>query len=137
MTETQAVTTRHGEVEYEVVECDSCGNSVLPSETSEFTIGDRDGVACQMCVDEGPIGFPSKTRETWFGPIYGLGESPVFGSPLRSFFFSSMFIPISFILHPVEDNRDTHDYHTGYAHAIWHIVLWIAIGVAIVKVFAA
>ena len=57
-TETRQAATVHGEVEYEVVECDSCGAEILADEANDFTIGDREGVACDLCVGEGPSDFP-------------------------------------------------------------------------------
>lgn len=60
MTKTKTITetTTHGEVEYEVVECDSCGNDVMTDEALDFQIGDREGKACSHCVEVGPIDFP-------------------------------------------------------------------------------
>lgn len=80
MSKTQTAHTAHGQVEYEVVECDSCGTNVLPDETVVFTIGDREGVACKMCEDSGPVSLPKQTIDMMpsvpehykTGKIYGL-----------------------------------------------------------------
>lgn len=62
MTKTKTVEeqTIHGSIEYSVVECDSCGQDVMEDEANEFVIGDREGYACDVCKDEGPVGFPEK-----------------------------------------------------------------------------
>jgi hypothetical protein len=65
-TETRQAATVHGEVEYEVVECDSCGTEILADEANDFTIGDRVGVACDLCVEKGPSGFPMSDGESLF-----------------------------------------------------------------------
>lgn len=84
MSETQTITTSHGEVEYEVVQCDSCGNDVAKGDAKDFVIGDIDkisdyhnqdkvyfseytrGYACSICADDesvdGPAGFPGTRR---------------------------------------------------------------------------
>lgn len=84
MSETRTATTPHGEVEYEVVTCDSCGNDVAKEDAKDFFIGDVDeitdyhgqekvyfdtleqGKACPICADDeavdGPISFPGTGR---------------------------------------------------------------------------
>lgn len=62
-TTTQTVETAHGTVEYETVACDSCGQEIHEDDAREFTIGDREGVACEHCVDEGPAEFPALDRD--------------------------------------------------------------------------
>jgi len=54
----KTVDTPYGETTIEVVECDSCGNTVSKDDTVEFTLGDREGRACEHCYDSGPVSFP-------------------------------------------------------------------------------
>jgi len=42
-TQTQTATTVHGEVEYEVVNCDSCGNEVAKNDAKTILIGNYHG----------------------------------------------------------------------------------------------
>lgn len=88
MTDRQTTPTAYGDVEYETVECDSCGNDVLKKDASTFVVGEctsqRDrytgkqfrfkdsdcatGWICPYCRDEGGIiGTPSVTdvRALW------------------------------------------------------------------------
>jgi len=78
-TETRQAATVHGEVEYEVVECDSCGAEIPADEANDFTIGDREGVACDLCVEEGPSGFPTSDRQGEFN-IFGVVFWPLLAS---------------------------------------------------------
>jgi len=57
-TETETIETQYGTVEVETVTCDSCGQRIGKEEAHDFTIGDREGYACDHCVDDGPISFP-------------------------------------------------------------------------------
>jgi len=57
---TETVQTPYGDVEVELVDCDSCGNTVREEDTVEFEIGARTGVACEHCRDEGPVSFPER-----------------------------------------------------------------------------
>jgi hypothetical protein len=63
MVETKTVETEYGTAEIEVVECDSCGNTVGKEEAKEFTIADRKGWACEYCAENGPLSFPEKVRK--------------------------------------------------------------------------
>lgn len=56
---TETVETVHGEVEVEVADCDSCGNTAKAEDMVKFHIGDREGLACRICEDEGPVEFPA------------------------------------------------------------------------------
>jgi len=58
MSATETIQTQYGETEIQVYDCDSCGNRVAYDETVEFTLGDRQGRACEVCADEGPVSFP-------------------------------------------------------------------------------
>lgn len=59
----KTVDTPYGETTIEVVECDSCGNTVSKDDTVEFTLGDRTGRACKHCYDEGPVSFPERVLD--------------------------------------------------------------------------
>lgn len=84
---TRAATTAHGEVEYETVECSSCGNEIPKDEASRFIIGDcagvdkwshrgdeweftsyRTGWACPYCRDD-PAGYPTARIGGWFADL--------------------------------------------------------------------
>lgn len=83
-TEREVVPTAHGEVEYEVVECYSCGARVAKEDAERFAIGGFDGEtfnsykfdsdrstlgwACGYCVED-PISFPRVPvlRGWWYG----------------------------------------------------------------------
>lgn len=61
MTQTTAtIESEYGSHEIDVVECDSCGNTVAPEEAKPFTLDEEAGHACEHCVEEGPIGFDIK-----------------------------------------------------------------------------
>jgi len=64
---TKTVQTPYGDTTIEVVECDSCGAEVAKDDALEFTLGDRNGWACEHCYDNGPVSFPEKVRE-WSSP---------------------------------------------------------------------
>jgi len=98
MTQTETVYTAHGEVEYEIVECDSCGDSVRKTNAQRYYIGDvrrtrlkfghrqvrfdkktpAKGWACEYCRENGVVGFPhppSRVKEAfvwWFMDRFGL-----------------------------------------------------------------
>jgi hypothetical protein len=63
MTETKQVQTEYGIAEIEVVDCDSCGNTVGKEQAKQFIIGDKEGWACEHCEQNGPISFPEKVQE--------------------------------------------------------------------------
>ena len=58
MTDTETIQTAYGDVEIETVDCDSCGQTISKDNANEFTLSDREGHACDHCVDNGPISFP-------------------------------------------------------------------------------
>ena len=58
MTDTEIIQTAYGGVEIETVDCDSCGQTIGKDNANEFTLSDREGHACDHCVDNGPISFP-------------------------------------------------------------------------------
>ena len=65
---TKTTPTPYGEIEFETVECDSCGDELLEKNAKEFTIGDREGLACEYCTENGPIDFPGP-RNLTIGPF--------------------------------------------------------------------
>jgi len=60
-TKTKTVQTEYGDVEIDVVECDSCGIDVRKDKAKDFNIGQREGYACEMCEQNGPVSFPEST----------------------------------------------------------------------------
>jgi hypothetical protein len=65
---TETVQTQYGSVEIETVECDSCGDTIAKDDAYRFAMdndapnkqmnnAERNGYACEICVDEGPAGF--------------------------------------------------------------------------------
>jgi hypothetical protein len=58
--QTHTVDTAYGQTTIETYECDSCGTKVRYDETVEFTIGEREGRACNHCEANGPISVPKK-----------------------------------------------------------------------------
>lgn len=78
MSPKRKATTVHGEVEYEVVECSSCGNEVAKEDAKRFVIGDQtkktdwgglstteyhfnneqEGWACEYCRNDQLVDFP-------------------------------------------------------------------------------
>jgi len=79
-TKTKSVKTTEGTVEYEIVECSSCGNEIAREDAEKFVIihslkkernwsrhtefecyDHTEGWACKYCRDD-PIGFPKKNE---------------------------------------------------------------------------
>jgi len=117
MSEKQTAVTAHGEVEYEVVKCDSCGNMVLPENTAEFTIGDREGVACEHCVDEGPASFPGSTYNKLLYPYSRTNET-------YTLWWHVLILPLMVILTPLLIGDDVSDYAQGHGMAIMSVLIW-------------
>jgi len=84
MSQQQKTVTAHGEVEYETVECDSCGNIIPKEDGKRFVIGEfnrkdswthkgdelefesyRMGWCCPFCETD-PAGFPNTRMGGWF-----------------------------------------------------------------------
>jgi len=74
MSETKTVETEYGTAEIEIVECDSCGNTVGKEQAKRFAIGEKvpnprindaevNGWACEYCMAEGPLSFPQQVSE--------------------------------------------------------------------------
>ncbi len=80
-TDTRTVQTVHGDVDYETVECASCGTDTLQRVAKRFVMGEqvdrnhwshrnviriefddhtiREGWACEYCYESGPAGYPN------------------------------------------------------------------------------
>jgi hypothetical protein len=100
-TKTKTAQTVHGDVQYPVVECSSCGQEVRKEDAKRFVIGDvkriseyrsmtdewrfcngyTAGWACEFCRDDGPIRYPSDSptprirsiaRRAWGHDIIGM-----------------------------------------------------------------
>jgi len=121
----ESVETVYGTVDVETVDCDSCGEAMLKEDANPFTIGDRDGYACDYCVREGPIGFPERVRE------YALptDENGYFWIYM---IFGPIFLPgiILDAFSPVEN-----DFDTGYFIGVSTIILWVGIPLLLIYVF--
>ena len=103
---TKTVQTAYGDVEVELVTCDSCGSEVKSEEAKRFVVGDPEqhndvaisfhpgrshvGWACEYCRDNGPVEIPE-----------GVGPFPErwpFGARFLAFMiFGWLLIPLSFI----------------------------------------
>ncbi|SIR99934.1 hypothetical protein SAMN05421858_5080 [Haladaptatus litoreus] len=114
MSQKQKTTTVHGDVEYETVECSSCGNEVAKSQACYFVIGEKTnhlrsrnrvnfkngyitGWACQYCAD-GPVGFPEagSVRERVMKWFYSLDNDE--RGFILMFATMSLSVPIAVIL---------------------------------------
>lgn len=79
MSQTESITTEHGRIEYETVDCDSCGAEVAKKDADRFVVihdlkskysytryneykvrDGSDGWICPYCADSGPIDTPDK-----------------------------------------------------------------------------
>ncbi|AGM11133.1 hypothetical protein M196_gp41 [Halorubrum tailed virus 4] len=115
MSQTKTVQTAYGDVDVEVVECDSCGNTIGKDEAREFTLGNREGHACEHCVGEGPISFPSK-----YGS-FDMGESSD-GRFLNFLVWAPVVIPLLMMFGPFEN--DDNDLMRGAMWVAWTITIY-------------
>ena len=79
MSQTESITTEHGRIEYETVDCDSCGAEVAKEDADRFVVihdlrdehdwtdytqyechDATDGWICPYCADSGPLDVPDK-----------------------------------------------------------------------------
>jgi hypothetical protein len=82
-TDTYEVETQFGPAEIETYECDSCGNRVAYENTVTFSIGEREGRACEHCEETGPVSWPQKTLDFLKVDIdYGMAIFGVLFTPL-------------------------------------------------------
>jgi len=116
--EQHTVQTQYGEATIKTYECDSCGNRVAYENTVEFSIGDRDGRACEHCEQNGPISFPERVRE-WALPKDGAVDNEWSVVPYTLLF--PLFAPVLLIdgLH-----TDGDVFSSGYATALISTVVW-------------
>jgi len=113
---TKTAETVHGSIEYQTIECDSCGNETVVDDAKDFQIGDREGKACEHCYQNGPISFPEKVKNKARDRItQGDGDMTfgVLAFPLTAFIFIIM------------ANRQ--DWQRGYALASLGAILWFAL----------
>ena len=120
MAKTETVATQYGETTIEVVDCDSCGTTIAKDDASEFTLGDRDGWACQHCVDDGPLSFPEKI-EKWALPYDTTHE----GSKVGLGFFLSMAVFMLPVGTVIGFKQHHSDFMQGYATASVTYIVYI------------
>lgn len=121
---TKTIESIHGPVEVEVVDCDSCGTTVRADATVPFTLGDREGVACENCYDDGPISFPDWRWTELIPTFHGMGTDE---DGNDAWFLIGMF-PLAAIIAAIvilfEDNDDIKAGAIGFAWACWGMILW-------------
>lgn len=120
----KTVDTPYGETTIEVVECDSCGNTVSKNDTVEFTLGDRTGRACEHCYDSGPVSFPEKVTE-WTYPSREVNGNTV------ALPFHTMFYPIVAPVHIICAFKDKNEFVQGNATGIISTLVWVGIAIGI------
>ncbi len=121
MVESRTATTVHGEVEYDVVECDSCGDEVVVDEALDFKIGDREGKACAYCYEEGPISFPDPS----ILPVFkGFGEDHQGGGFGEFLVLGWALIPMCMFGGLFDDFVD---FANGVMWAAWTLTIYSAI----------
>ena len=116
-TQTEAVETVYGSVNVETVTCDSCGETMLKDDANDFSIGDREGHACDYCVREGPISFPERVRE-YALPRDEDGE-----------FWMYVITAPALCLIVVSEAlfTDVGEFASGYFIAIVSVILWVGV----------
>ena len=125
MSQTKTVQTAYGDVDVEVVECDSCGNTIGKDEAREFTLGEREGYACEHCVDEGPISFPDR-----FGSLdMGHAES---GGFLLFLLWAPIIIPLTMLFTPFENDKS--EAMRGGMWVAWSITIYAVLTAIVVFV---
>jgi len=116
--ESHTVSTQYGETTIDVYECDSCGNTVAHENTVEFTLGDREGRACEHCADTGPIGFPERVVN------WSLPEDDETDEEAGVGLFV-LFAPIILPLATVAGFRGGTTFVQGYATAVLAFLVWV------------
>lgn len=130
MAKTETVATQYGETTIEVVDCDSCGTTIAKDDASEFTLGDRDGWACQHCVDDGPLSFPERTWN-WIDPAK---ESAADLGIVGLIIFFPLMVLVGM---PAGFRSDSSTYLKGYATASLSYLIWLLfLGVICLFAFA-
>ena len=112
------VQTEFGPTTVEAYECDSCGNTVAYENTVQFTIGNRDGRACNHCENEGPINFPERQIKR----VWDIDEP--WDTTLR-FDFLFPYIAVLAFLHSDAYGDENRDYFAkGFMRATFIWFLW-------------
>lgn len=106
----EIASTPHGDIKYEVVECSSCGEEVRKKHATEFTLGDRDGWACDWCTENGPIEFRHRGAKTE-------------GTGLAFTLFFALFWPLLFPLAIWDRDNLALYYLAGSAGAVLYVYL--------------
>lgn len=112
------INTQFGEATVEIYTCDSCGNDVAYENTVPFTIADREGRACEHCVETGPIGFPERAIEWVLPRDESTPEEEGLG----------LFLPLAPIILPIATVvgfRDGPQFFQGYATAVVTLLVWV------------
>jgi hypothetical protein len=118
--QTETVETAYGDVEVDLAECDSCGNQVRVEDTVEFTIGDREGLACKYCRDEGPMSFPEKH-----------GVEIDVGTDFLAFMTAFSPLLTVFVLADLDEEMDADD--AAMAGMFIGGMFWLAVGLLVVS----
>jgi hypothetical protein len=118
--QSHTISTQYGEAEINVYECDSCGNTIAYENTVEFTLGDREGRACEHCAETGPISFPERVIE-WSLPKDESG-APNNGL-LVNLFGSPLLLPLVTIGGFIKSDQ----FAQGYATAIITVLAWASL----------
>lgn len=123
---TRVAETEHGAIEYEVDECDSCGNEFLAGEGVSYSIGDREGVACPFCYENGPISLPAKTLDEMVGRIERSATDAPFPYVLL---FGWILIPIGVMVFVTRASKTQEGdaYAEGLTLATVYLVLIVAL----------
>ena len=120
----KTVDTPYGETTIEVVECDSCGNTVSKNDTVEFTLGDRTGRACEHCYDNGPISFPERVTE------WALPSDEINGTSHGLLFHIALY-PLDAPIEIVAGFTGDDEFAQGYATGIISTLVWVGIAIGI------
>lgn len=121
-TKTKTVQTEYGDVEIDIVKCDSCGIDVRKDEAKYFKIGDRHGYACELCERNGPVSFPEAT-------VNGSDGVDLF---LIATYPAGILAGVIFLL--TRGTPELNDTGGGFMSAVLGTILWtcIVIGLAVV-----
>jgi len=122
--ESHTVSTQYGETTIDVYECDSCGNTVSHENTVGFTLGDREGRACEHCADTGPIGFPERVVNWSLPKDEESDEEP---GVVLFIAFAPIVLPIAAIV----GFRDGPPFVQGYAMAVLTLLVWVLLPLAV------
>jgi len=131
--ESHTVSTQYGETTIDVYECDSCGNTVAHENTVKFTLGDREGRACEHCADTGPIGFLERIVN-WSLPkrvvnwSFSKDKEPDEESGVVLFI---VLAPIVLPLATIVGFRDGPPFIQGYAMAVLTLLVWVFLPLAV------